>query len=102
MSCTLGKTMVSVEFSADRKKLVLTDTEGRTYTFKHDPRCKGSGIIYAIEGDLMKIIGTELSTTTLKVDSYGYGWCFYSREDDELLASVWWTGEPGGYYGEDY
>ena len=46
--CTFGKTMVKVEGDIGKRKLVLTDTEGETYTFKHDPRCKGDGLIYAI------------------------------------------------------
>jgi len=109
---TYGKTIAKIEIDQDRKKLVLTDTEGETYTFKHDHRLPGSGIIIGIDGDLNSLIGSRLFYTTLRSEKGDennparYAWVFhriidwhYDGLSSEWLATVWWSGEASGYYG---
>lgn len=101
MSDTFGKTMASVVGGVGEKKLILTDTEGGTYTFKHDSRLPGNGLIHSVKGSLDSLVGVQLFATTLKTDEQGYAWCF-RRHDGTPLAEVYWQGIAGGYYGEDY
>lgn len=116
MSCAgfsdlYGKTLVSVEKSADDSEIIFKTADGETYKQYHSQDCCESVLVESIVGDLDDLIGTPIlmaveviSSDVNKESEFSqddsFTWTFYKLATIKGYVDIRWYGTSNGYYSE--
>ena len=111
-----GKTLRSVEVSADKTEIVFTVDDGTQFVMCHDQDCCESVQIEEIVGELSDLIGTPILLAEAVsydgedpdgiVPSEGveyresWTWTFYKLATIKGYVTIRWYGTSNGYYSE--
>lgn len=109
----LGKTLVAVEVTANKEKVLFTLDSGERFKLYHSQDCCESVEVEDVIGDLDDLIGSpllqaeEVSSSDewpadVKEDyePESYTWTFYKLATIKGSVTIRWYGSSNGYYSE--
>lgn len=107
-----GKTLLEVEVSRGKDRIVFRCADGSLWLMYHDQDCCESVYVESITGDLDDLIGHPLllaeetisseapPEVSLSYQPDSQTWTFYKLATIKGYVDIRWFGESNGYYGE--
>jgi len=106
----IGITLTSVDGLAKESRLIVFNSDGKSWVMNHEQDCCESVFVADVIGDVNDIVGTPIiqayiqdskGLEKLDADDESFTWTFYRIATIKGTVTIRWYGTSNGYYSEE-